>query len=318
MNNESFRPGVGVGAGSRRVAAVMLALCLAACSAGGGGGDQQSFSSPEAAFEALVAALEKNDTTAMTKLLGPGVEDVLDSGDAVGDRADRERFVAAYKARHALEASGGEKSILIVGEEDFPFPIPAIRRDGRWYLDGAEGADEVVYRRVGRNELGAIAVLRGLVAAQREYAAEGHDGDPPGIYALKLVSDPGFRNGLYWPTAADEPPSPAGEFVAQAAAEGYRRAAGAPYHGYRYRLLYRQGPNANGGAREYFVDGLLTGGFAVLAWPAEYGVSGIMTFVVNQDGVVFQKDLGDATPTAAEGIGAFDPDSSWAAITPEG
>jgi hypothetical protein len=296
----------------------MLALCLAACSAGGGRGDQQSFSSPEAAFEALVAAIEKNDATAMTRLLGPGVEDVLDSGDAVGDRADRERFVAAYKARHALEASGGEKSMLILGEEDFPFPIPVVRRDGRWYLDGAEGADEVVYRRVGRNELGAIAVLRGLVAAQREYAAEGHDGDPPGIYALKLVSDPGFRNGLYWPTAPDEPPSPAGEFVANAAAEGYRRAAGEPYHGYRYRLLYRQGPNASGGAREYFVDGLLTGGFAVLAWPAEYGVSGIMTFVVNQDGVVFQKDLGDSTPTAAEAIGAFDPDSSWVAITPEG
>jgi hypothetical protein len=197
-------------------------------------------------------------------------------------------------------------------------PIPIVKRDGKWAFDGEAGIDELIYRRVGANELGAIDTCRGLVAAQIEYASEGRDGDPPGIYALKLLSDEGLHNGLYWPTAEGEPPSPAGPFVAGAAGEGYRRGAGAtePYHGYYYRLLYAQGPNANGGAREYFKDGLLTEGFAIIAWPADYGASGVMTFIVNQDGVVFQKDLGEDTATAVQAIQAFDPDSSWVAIAP--
>jgi hypothetical protein len=162
-------------------------------------------------------------------------------------------------------------------------------------------------------------VCRGFVSAQLEYASEGRDGDPPGIYALKLISDEGMHNGLYWPTAEGEPESPAGPFVASAAAEGYRRAEGDarnPYHGYYYRMLYAQGPNASGGARDYFRDGLLTQGFALVAWPADYGSSGVMTFVVNQDGVVFQKDLGEDTDVAVESIQVFDPDSSWTAIAP--
>jgi len=170
--------------------------------------------------------------------------------------------------------------------------------------------DELIYRRIGANELGAIAVSRGFVEAQNEYASEGRDGDPAGIYAMKLLSDEGRQNGLYWPTAAGVPPSPAGEFVANAAAEGYRRNPVA-YHGYRYRMLYRQGGNAAGGARDYFKDGLLTQGFALVAWPAEYGVSGIMTFVVNQDGDVFQRDLGADTEARVAGMSAFDPDRGW-------
>ena len=279
--------------------------------------DQTSFKTPEAAVDAFVAALQKDDVPAAQKLLGPGAEDMLSSGDPVQDNLDRERFLAAYQQKHTLADEGNETKTLIVGENDWPFPIPLVKRDGKWRLDGAAGADEIIYRRVGANELGAISVCEGFVAAQNEYASSGHDGDPPGIYALKLISDEGMQNGLYWPTAEGEPPSPAGPFVAAAAAEGYRRGESrTPYHGYYYRLLYAQGPNANGGAKEYFVDGVLTGGFALVAWPAEYGASGVQTFIVNQDGVVFQKDLGEDTATVVESIKSFDPDNSWTAVVP--
>jgi hypothetical protein len=277
--------------------------------------DRASFDSAEAAIAAFVEALEKDDTAKMQQLLGPGSEELVSSGDALQDKGDRADFVAAYRKGNKLVAEGDAAMTLVIGEKEWPFPIPLVKGDGGWYLDGAKGADELVYRRVGANELGAIAVCRGFVEAQREYAAAGHDGDPAGIYALKLVSDEGLQNGLYWPTAEGEEPSPAGEFVASAASEGYRAAAGTPYHGYRYRLLYKQGENSNGGPREYFQDGLLTEGFALVAWPAEYGVSGVMTFIVNQDGVVFQKDLGEGTEASVAAMGTFDHDNSWTAVT---
>jgi len=279
------------------------------------GTDQQTFETADAAVAALVDALEKDDMARLEALLGPGTEELLSSGDAVQDKSDRANFVATYRKKHSLRASGPDAMTLVVGEDGDEFPIPVMRRDGRWYLDGDKGADELVYRRIGGNELGAIAVCRGFVDAQLEYAAEGRDGDPAGIYALKLVSDEGTQNGLYWPTAADEPPSPAGPFVAAAAEEGYRRGASrTPYHGYYYRLLYKQGKNAKGGAREYFKEGLLTEGFALVAWPADYQVSGVMTFIVNQDGTVFQKDLGDNTNEIVSAMMAFDPDRSWTAV----
>jgi Protein of unknown function (DUF2950) len=254
---------------------------------------------------------------ALQALLGPGSEELLDSGDAVQDASDRAGFLAAYAAGHALIDDGPDRKVLEMGEVDWRMPIPIVKRDGRWQFDGEAGIDEMIYRRVGANELGAIDVCRGFVGAQLEYASEGRDGDPPGIYALKLISDEGLHNGLYWATEEGEPASPAGPFVAAAAEEGYRRVEGErrPYHGYYYRMLYAQGPNANGGAREYFKDGLLTEGFALVAWPAEYGSSGVQTFIVNQDGVVFQKDLGEDTATVVESIQSFDPDSSWVAIT---
>ena len=277
-----------------------------------------AFSTPDEAVTAFVTALEKHDMPRLKALLGPASEALLQSSDPVQDKGDRERFLSGYKAKHSLADDGADRKILIVGNEDWPMPIPIVKRDGKWAFDGEAGIDELIYRRVGANELGAIDTCRGLVAAQIEYASEGRDGDPPGIYALKLLSDEGLHNGLFWPTAEGEPPSPAGPFVAGAAGEGYRRGAGAsvPYHGYYYRLLYAQGPNANGGAREYFKDGLLTEGFAIIAWPADYGASGVMTFIVNQDGVVFQKDLGEDTATAVQAIQAFDPDSSWVAVAP--
>jgi hypothetical protein len=277
--------------------------------------DHASFKTPDEAVGAFVAALQKDDLPALKKLLGPGSEDLLSSGDAVKDNSDRDRFLAAYAQKHSLASEGTDKMTLVIGDKDWPFPIPLVKHDGKWSLDGAAGADELVYRRVGRNELGAIAVCRGFVNAEKEYASEGRDGDPAGIYALKLMSDEGMHNGLYWPTAEGEPPSPAGEFVASAAEEGYRRgAARTPYHGYYYRLLYSQGANAKGGAKDYFKDGVMTEGFAIVAWPADYGSSGVQTFIVNQDGTVYQKDLGEDTTNAVEAIKTFDPDSSWAAV----
>jgi hypothetical protein len=277
-----------------------------------------SFKTPQEAVDAFVTALQKDDDAELKKLLGPDVEDLLSSGDAVQDKASRQQFLDLYQAKHSLSAEDDGSMVLVVGTDDWPFPIPVVEHDGKWRLDGAAGADELVYRRVGRNELGAISVCRGFVAAENEYASEGRDGDPAGIYALKLISDEGMHNGLYWPTAEGETPSPAGPFVASAAEEGYRRGEGrTPYHGYYYRLLYAQGSNANGGAREYFKDGVMTEGFALVAWPADYGASGVQTFIVNMDGVVFQKDLGEDTATAVEAIKSFDPDSSWTAIAPE-
>jgi hypothetical protein len=276
---------------------------------------ETSFESAEGAVAAFVAALETDDTASLQALLGPGTETLLTSGDAIQDKSDRARFLANYQKNHFLAPDGPDAMTLIVGEDEYQFPIPVVKRDGRWVLDGEKGADELVYRRIGGNELGAIAVCRGFVDAQLEYAAEGRDGDPAGIYALKLVSDDGAQNGLYWPTAADELPSPAGVFVAAAAGEGYRRgAARQPYHGYYYRMLYQQGKNAKGGSREYFKDGLLTEGFALVAWPADYEVSGVMTFIINQDGTVFQKNLGDETEEVVAAMTSFNPDRSWTAV----
>jgi hypothetical protein len=278
--------------------------------------DHVSFDSAEAAMSAFTQALGRDDTAALRQLFGPGSDELLSSGDAVQDKSDRASFLAALNEKHSLVADGTDTFTLVIGAQDWPFPIPVAKKDGRWYLDGSQGADELVYRRIGANELGAIAVSRGFVAAQIDYAAEGRDGDAAGIYSLKLISDQGQHNGLYWPTAQDEPASPAGPFVAAAAAEGYRsNGTRPPYHGYYYRMLYRQGDNANGGSREYFKNGLLTEGFALVAWPADYQVSGVMTFIVNQDGVVFQKDLGDSTAATAATMVSFDPDNSWVAVT---
>jgi Protein of unknown function (DUF2950) len=280
---------------------------------------QTSFASPEDAVAALITALEQNDVAALATLLGPDSEDVVSSGDEVADANARVDFVASFKSRNALVPEGSSKMTLVVGSDDWPLPVPIVEKDGKWYLDGAAGADEIVYRRVGRNELGAIAVLRGFIDAQLEYAAAGHDGNEPGVFAAKLRSDPGMQNGLYWPTNEGEPQSPAGEAVARAAAEGYRAVTGKrkPYHGYYYRMLFAQGANANGGAAEYFVDGQLTQGVALLAWPADYGASGVMSFMVNSEGLVYQKDLGEDTAVVADAIQAFDPDGSWEIVESE-
>lgn len=275
---------------------------------------QPAFATAEEAVDALVAAAEKHDIAALGALLGQGSENILSSGDDVADKTARDNFVEAYRLKHQLVADDDNTFTLQVGEDEWPLPIPVVKRDGKWLLDGAAGAQEIVYRRIGRNELGAIAVCHGFLDAQTEYAAEGRDGNEAGIYATKLLSSPGRHDGLYWPTAENATPSPAGDAVADAAEEGYRVAGAGervPYHGYYYRLLFSQGANAPGGAMDYFVDGQLTQGVALLAWPAEYGVSGITTFMINHDGVIYENDLGEDTAAVAAGIVAFDPDASW-------
>lgn len=318
-HNKLTLPGLARFAAALIIATVVTTGCARKQESAEPQASHASFNSAEEAAAAFVAAVQKGDRAEMSKLLGPATDQLLNSGDAVADQTDREWLVAAYNTSHKFEADGADKVTLVIGEDAWPMPIPIVKRDDKWILDGAAGAEEVIYRRVGRNELGAIDVCRGFVGAQQEYASQGRDGDPAGIYALKLVSDAGLHNGLYWPTAEGEAPSPAGPFIAAAADEGYRAAegfAGSPYHGYHYRMLFRQGPNANGGAKEYFKDGVLTQGFALIAWPAEYGASGVQTFLVNQDGGVFQKDLGADTAAAAEAIQSFDPDSSWTAVAP--
>ena len=265
---------------------------------------------------ALVAALEKHDVQELGRLLGPGTDKLLTSGDEVSDRAAREAFLARYREQHRFVAGSPGDMVLQVGADDWPLPIPLVREQGRWRFDGAAGAEEIVARRIGANELRTIDVMRSYVDAQQEYASTGHDGAAAGVYARRLRSEPDKQNGLYWETTADEALSPAGPLLAAAADEGYGHAS-ASYHGYQFRMLLAQGPAANGGAHEYLVGGKLTGGFALLAYPAEYGASGVMTFMVNQDGVVWQRDLGEKTAQVAASIQQFNPDETWTPIAPE-
>jgi hypothetical protein len=278
-----------------------------------------SFATPEDAADALAAAADQHDVTALRHVLGPGTEDLLDSGDPIADRAARDAFVTRYRTQHRLVAGSETVLVLQIDEDQWPVPFPLVRDGDRWRFDGAAGVDEILLRRIGANELRTIDVMYGFVAAQHEYAALGRDGRAAGIYAQKLRSDPGKHDGLFWQASVGESESPAGPFLAAASAEGYGGAdALAPYYGYLYKSLTAQGPAASGGARSYLVDGELTGGFALLAYPEAYGVSGITTFMVNQDGVVWQRDLGDDTAQLAAAIREFDPDAAWTPLAPEG
>jgi len=269
-----------------------------------------TFATPEAAVRELVAAAD--DDAAAEKLLGAGGFSLLRSGDDVADRQDLENVAKLIRERLVFVDLDGDRKIAVLGSESWELPIPLVREAGSWRFDVEAGREEILNRRVGRNELSTLSTLHELVAAQREYAAEGRDGNPP-AFAAKLLSSEGKHDGLYWPVDEGEDPSPLGPLVAEAAEEGYRDdvAKPIPYHGYLYRLLTAQGKNAPGGARSY-LDGekRLTGGFAVVAWPATYDNSGVMTFVVNQRGIVFQKDLGLETAKVVTGIQSYDPDAS--------
>jgi hypothetical protein len=250
-------------------------------------------------------------------VLGKKGRDVISSGDAVADRAARHRFLAAYNANHTVDESG-DKATLIVGDNDWPFPIPLVKTNDRWSFDTAAGLEEILRRRIGRNELSAIQVCLGYVQAQNDYASLDPAGLGPHAYAQRILSSPGKKDGLYWPSAAGEQPSPLGEFAAEASAEGYKAGqARIPYHGYYYRILKRQGPGAEGGAYNYVVNGKMIGGFALLAYPAQYGNSGIMTFMVNQDGEVLQKDLGPRITEIARKITEYAPDGTWKKVEAE-
>lgn len=310
----------------RRQSSVAVTIVVAAfvvlsgCTQHAPAAAEQSFKTPDEAVVALVTAVEANDIEAIQRLLGPDIEGLLSSGDAVADQNARESFLRKFRLRHRFVAGGPDDLALQVGDDDWPLPIPLVRHEGRWRFDGAAGAQELVVRRIGSNELHTIDVMYGFVAAQNEYAASGHDGLARGVYAQRLHSRPGKQDGLYWEVGANEPPSPAGPLLAAAAAEGYANAEAArkAYHGYMFRMLFAQGPAANGGARDYMQDGKLTRGFALLATPANYSVSGVMTFMVDQDGVVWQRDLGDDTAKLAAAIETFDPDAQWTPLAPEG
>ena len=273
---------------------------------------QETFESAEQAVNALITANRNNDIPSLNQILGPDASSLISSGDETQDQKDRANFVALYDAHHRLVSAGPGKLTLMVGKNEWPLPIPLVKSNGKWIFDSAKGAKQLLYRRIGTNELAAIKVVQALVQAQKDYAATGHDGNAPGAYAQRFGSQPGTENGLYWKVAEGEPPSPAGPLVADADAEGYDQGTRHPYHGYYFRILKAQGPHAYGGAKDYVIDGKMTGGFAILAYPAEYGASGIMTFLVNQRGTVFQKDLGDSTAETARALKTFDPDSSWA------
>ncbi len=305
-----------LGAFIRRVAPVVCASVLAAASVAWAAG-AQTFPTAEAAVDALVAAARSDDPNALLAVLGDDARDLVSSGDDVADASRRARFVAEYDEAHELVPDGDNRVRLEVGEDEWELPLPIVETDGRWSFDVDAGIDEVVYRRIGRNEIGAIDTCRGIVEAQNEYASEGRDGGPAGVYARKLVSDPGTHDGLYWPSNPDERASPIGPFIAHAASQGYRKdSSGAPqpYHGYVYRLLTAQGPAAPGGAKSYLENGRLSGGFAVIAYPIAYRVSGVTTFLVGADGVLYQKDLGPKTAEIAARIETFNPDPSWSKV----
>jgi hypothetical protein len=276
--------------------------------------DRQNFASPEAAVQALIKASQAKDTKALSKLFGPQGDELINSGDPVADQNARDRFVASYKAAHTLDKSKAGSASLEVGEDKWPFPIPVVSSDGRWYWDSAAGTEELINRRVGENELSTIQSCLAFVDAQREYYLRNVQKDSLQHYAKKLVSTEGKKDGLYWPTTTGDSPSPMGEEFAAARAEGYLQPdspKGAPFHGYIYRMLVRQGPAATGGAYQYLVNDELLGGFALIAFPADYGNSGVMTFIVNHDGVVYSKDLGPFTREVAMGVAEFNPDSLW-------
>jgi hypothetical protein len=275
---------------------------------------QKAFPTPDAAFQALADAAKANDSKALSALLGPGGDAVIHSGDSVQDKANAERFATSYADKHNVVTEGDAKATLVVGKDDWPLPIPAVKGAHGWTLDAKAGAREILARRIGQNELETIQVVRAIVDAQHDYSDQDHDANGLRDYAQKFISTKGKRDGLYWPTKEGEPASPLGPLVGEASAEGYGGGKGAPYHGYHYRMLTAQGKDAPGGARNYLVRGHLLGGFAVVAYPAAYGNSGIMTFMVNQDGTVYQKDLGTNTASAAKAIKAYDPDKSWTVV----
>ena len=279
---------------------------------------QRTFATPEDAAKALVGAVRANDRQAVLDVVGAKARDWLMTADEIADREESRLFIAAHDRKNAVVKSGEDKAMLTVGDESWEFPAPIVRKAGKWSFDAEAGREEILNRRVGRNELDTIQTLLAIVDAQREYAAGDVDGNGLRDYAARFASSPGKKDGLYWETRGGEPPSPLGPLVARAVREGYGEKVKAgrvePYQGYLYRMLTSQGANATAGAYDYMLDGKLFGGFAVLAYPAAYGNTGVKTFIVNHEGVVYEKDLGSATPEQAAKIRRFDPDKTWTKV----
>ncbi|MBV5339263.1 MAG: DUF2950 domain-containing protein [Deltaproteobacteria bacterium] len=276
---------------------------------------QSSFSSPARAVHGLFSAVKNNNIKTLKSILGPGSGNLISSGDPVTDQAGRARFIELYNEKNQLEPQGSGRMVLTLGKDNYPFPLPLVRKGSRWVFDTKTGSREILHRRIGRNELVVMDVLQAYLEAQREYARKDHDGNGVLEFARKLNSSTGRQDGLYWEVKEGEEPSPFGPLMAKADCEGYgrqlRAATPEPYHGYYFKVLTKQGNNAEGGEFEYLVNDKMVLGFALVAYPARYRASGVMTFTVNQGGVIYQKDLGRETARIGMEMVSFDPDSSW-------
>ena len=299
----------------RRTLAIISVVALA--NVGGCATPPENFASADAAVNALVVALRADDTKQLNTILGSDADALLSSGDQVADSNGRAAFLALYDEKHALhqtDKDDPDSMTLDVGNTDWPMPIPIVKGDDGWFFDTEAGLDEILSRRIGRNELYTIQVCLAIVDAEREYAVKDYAGTGWREYAMKLRSDPGKKNGLYWETKPGEPESPMGDLVAEASEQGYNVGANPeprPFHGYFYKLITSQGAAAPGGELDYMAQGHMIGGFAVVAWPAEYGNSGIKTFIVSHHGHVYEKDLGDDTASIARDMKTFDPGPGW-------
>jgi Protein of unknown function (DUF2950) len=287
----------------------LMAMTLGCCATNAMSQAQKTFPSPVAASSALFAAVQRNDEGSILDILGPDARAIVASGDETEDANDRATFVLRYQEMHRLVHEPDGSTMLYIGAHNWPMPIPLVQAGRSWRFDTEAGKQEILYRRIGTNELSTIRICQALVAAEREYYATQHN-----RYAEQFSSDAGQENGLYWQAFAGQPKSPIGPLVASADAAGYGRSGSGmpnPYHGYLFRILTWQGRNAPGGAKSYVRNGKMTGGFAFVAYPAAYRSSGVMTFVVGEDGVVHEKDLGRNTTLLARAMKAYDPDSSW-------
>jgi hypothetical protein len=290
---------------------IIAALCVLLATAQASATDPKTFPTPEAAAQALIAAAKSGDQQAILEVLGSDAKDIISTGDEVQDKEAGAKFLASVQQKMHLEQTDDGAEVMNIGTDDWPFPIPIVKQGDVWAFDTAAGKQELLDRRVGANELETIDVCRSFVAAQRAYASQIQDNSGLIKYARKLISSPGKHDGLYWPPEEGKPLSPMGPLVADAVQEGYGGKKGSPYHGYFYRLLAAQGKNAPGGAYSYIINGNMVAGFALVAYPAQYGSSGVMTFIVNQNGVVYQKDLGLKTTALAQAMTTFDPNSTW-------
>jgi DUF2950 family protein len=295
------------------IACALLSVSIA-CRSTAPESSYRTFATPEEAVRALIEAVKAEKLDEVLAIFGPESQELVATSDPATGRGNRQVFTAAVAEGWQLVDNEQGGKTLVIGNESWPFPVPLVQDAGRWRFDTAAGKEEVIARRIGRNELAAIRISRTYVAAQRQYAEQGHDGKPKGTFAQKVRSDPGKQDGLYWPTQRGQPRSPLGDLVAEAAADG-RSPLGntkpAPFYGYYFRILTGQGADAPGGARSYLVGGEMTGGFALVAWPAEYDATGVMTFLVNQDGTTLEKDLGPETAKLAGEMAVYNPDPSW-------
>jgi hypothetical protein len=304
---------------SRRIAVLAFAatiLFAAGCTKsqqGAASSGPQTFASPDDASTAVHKAAKSGDSSGLLTIFGPDAAELIVSGDPVQDKAGRDKFAGQYEEMHRWRnlTNGGE--VLMIGSENYPFPFSLLKNSsGRWYFDSASAKEEILARRIGGNELATVDVLNAMSDAQIEYFSHTHDGSSVYQFAQKFVSDAGKQNGLYWKAADDQPESPLGPLAAEASADGYGGGTQpAPFHGYFYRMITKQGGHAQGGTKNYIVNGNMTGGFAILAYPAEYRNSGVMTLMINQDGNVYEKDLGAQTADLAKSITEFDPDDTW-------